>query len=67
MGSIVTTAPGCVRGATFLRSSAVVHGNGAVMDDIGLCERKKAQTRDAIQSQALRLFRDHGYEATTVQ
>lgn len=33
----------------------------------GLRERKKAHTRSAIQSHALRLFRDHGYEATTVQ
>jgi AcrR family transcriptional regulator len=31
-----------------------------------LRERKKARTRDAIQSQALRLFRDQGYEATAV-
>lgn len=34
---------------------------------IGLRERKKAKTRAAIQSHALRLFRRDGYDATTVQ
>ena len=33
----------------------------------GLRERKRAKTRAAIQEHALRLFREHGYEATTVQ
>lgn len=32
----------------------------------GLRERKKAKTRAAIQQHALRLFRDQGYDATTV-
>ncbi|HET9142453.1 TetR family transcriptional regulator [Actinophytocola sp.] len=30
-------------------------------------ERKKAQTRMRLQEQALRLFAEHGYEATTVE
>jgi len=31
-----------------------------------LRERKKAKTRDSIQQQALRLFHEQGYEATTI-
>lgn len=33
----------------------------------GLRERKKVKTRAAIQRHAFRLFREHGYDATTVQ
>ncbi|GAA1682406.1 TetR family transcriptional regulator [Fodinicola feengrottensis] len=33
---------------------------------IGRRERKKAQTRDAIQQHALRLFTERGYDATTL-
>lgn len=33
----------------------------------GLRERKKAKTRAVIQSQAMRLFREQGYDATTIQ
>jgi AcrR family transcriptional regulator len=34
---------------------------------LGLRERKKARTRAAIQSHALHLFREQGYDATTIQ
>jgi AcrR family transcriptional regulator len=36
-------------------------------EKLSLRERKKLKTRRSIQEHALRLFREHGYEATTVE
>jgi AcrR family transcriptional regulator len=45
----------------------VAMSDAPVADKPGLRERKKAKTRAAIQEHALRLFREQGYEATTVE
>ncbi len=37
------------------------------MTDTGLRERKKARTRASLQEHAIRLFREQGYQATTVE
>lgn len=42
------------------------HGQPAATH-MGLWERKKIRTRAAIRQQALRLFREQGYDATTVE
>jgi AcrR family transcriptional regulator len=43
---------------------AVTDGNPP---KLGLRERKKIKTRETIQQQALRLFREQGYDATTIE
>ncbi len=48
-------------------SSAVDAGPAPLAQIPGLRQRKKARTRAAIQDHALRLFRERGYDATTVE
>ena len=49
------------------RRENVPMSESPVIDKPGLRERKKAKTRAAIQEHALRLFREQGYDATTVE
>jgi AcrR family transcriptional regulator len=44
-----------------------VASSGRVGALAGLRERKKQKTRDAIQREAMRLFQEQGYEATTIE
>jgi hypothetical protein len=49
------------------RRENVAMSESPAIDKPGLRERKKAKTRAAIQEHALRLFREQGYDATTVE
>src|SRR5262245_11480173 len=54
------------RKAAKLRASSQAATDGAVVTDLGLRERKKAQLRKRIADTALELLRNHGLDAATV-